>query len=183
MTRPQALVVTVLLLAAVTAGCGSSASPAGSTPATPAASTAGGATGASPQAGRDVCATLTADEVRAATGLEVTGSGTADFDAAHYCEWQLAPGTNAEGVAFKRLVAVSIYNGAASFDLAAQAGTPLAGVGDRAAVVDDVANVLVGDTHFAVVVVLRQPGDDDPALHAQEQRVSTDLARKVAGRV
>jgi hypothetical protein len=173
------------LLATTVAGCGSGG---------PAASTGGGggdgssaaSAGGQATAGADtsdMCTLLTSSEVEAATGLTVTGSGPGDFDAAHYCEWQLEDGTNVEGVAFKRLVAINKYAGATSFDVAAQEASPVPGIGDKAVTIDQTVNVLKGDVHFAVIVNLREPGDEDPSLLSKEEQVSEELAKEAAGRL
>jgi hypothetical protein len=176
---------TFLVLAAMVAGCGASG---------PAASSGGGGgDGSSASSGgsnattgadsSDMCTLLTSSEVQAATGLTVTGSGPGDFDAAHYCEWQLEPGTNVEGVAFKRLVAISKYAGATSYDLAAPGASPVPGIGDKAFTIDNTVNVLKGDVHFAVIVILHQPGDEDQTLLNKEEQVSEELAKEAAGRL
>jgi hypothetical protein len=175
MSRGALLVVFATMLAGCSAG--------GSATSGGADSSGGGAGSAGNGGASDICALLTSSEVEAATGLTVTGSGPGDFDAAHYCEWQLEDGTNVEGVAFKRLVAINKYAGATSFDLAAQESSPVPGIGDKAVTIDQTVNVLKGDVHFAVIVNLREPGDEDQTLLDQEEQVSEELAKKAAGRL
>lgn len=174
------------VIAVVVAGCGGGA--AGTSPGAPAA----GGGGASPAAGAgaggaanadDMCSLLTSDDVQASAGLSVTGSGHGDMDAAHYCEWQLEPGTNSSGVSFKRLVAITKFAGASSYDVMSQGASPVAGVGDKAVVIDHNVMVLKGDTHFGVVVILHEPGDEDTTLLSKEEQVSKDLAKKAADRL
>lgn len=172
-------IVAVSLLVATVAGCGGGASGGGGGGGnTTGAGGGGGAANTS-----DMCTLLTNSEVEAAAGVKVTSSGHGELDAAHYCEWKLEPGKNAEGVNFNRLVAITKYAGSSSYDVAAAAGSPVSGVGDKAAIVDHVVNVLKGDTHFAVAVVLHQPGDEDATLLAKEDQVSQDLAKRAADRL
>lgn len=174
----------IVVVAVALVGCGGNASGAAGGPASQAGNAEGGAgeTGGGGNAS-DMCSLLTDAEVESATGLAVTSSGPGDFDAAHYCEWQLEPGTNVEGVPFDRLVAISKYEGPSSYDLAAGAGSPVPDIGDKAVTVDHVVNVLDGDTHFAVVVILHQPGDEDAALFAKEDEVGAALAKIAADRL
>jgi hypothetical protein len=174
----QAGIVALIALAAVS--CAGNSGPAASGAASQggaAASTAGGGQVS------DMCSLLTADEVAAATGITVTSTGHGDFDASFYCQWQLQPGTNVEGVAFDRLVAITKYAGASSYDMAAPDGSPVPGIGDKAMTIDYTVNVLKGDVHFAVAVILHQPGDEDPTLLNKEEQVSEELAKKAADRL
>lgn len=172
------------MLAAMVAGCGSGGPAASGGSAGGDSSAAAGAEsdGAGANAG-DICSLLTSSEVEAATGITVTGSGPGDFDAAHFCQWQLEDGTNVEGVAFERLVAITKYAGATSFDVVAQDASPVPGIGDKAVTIDNTVNVLKGDTHIAVAVILHQPGDEDQSLFDKEEQVSEELAKEAAGRL
>jgi hypothetical protein len=156
-------------------GTGTSSGPGGAS-ATGPGSAAGGAT-------TEVCQWLTTDEIKAATGVAVTARSHSTLPPNKYCEWSLQDGTNSLGIAFKRLVAITVYAGKTSYDVMAQGASPVPGIGDAAAEVDGQVTVLKGSTHYAVVVVLRQPGDDDPALRAKESSASHDLAAAAAIRV
>lgn len=170
-------IVVLALTAAMISACGSAASSGNDGAVGDGASTAGQADAS------DVCSLLTTDEVQAATGIGVSKSGHGDFDAAHYCQWELEPGTNTEGVSFDRLVAITKYAGASSYDVAAQGASPVEGIGDKAVTIDHSVNALKGGVHFAVAVILHQPGDDDPALLNKEEQVSEELAAKAAERL
>jgi hypothetical protein len=168
--RPLGALGLIAVLAVAFGACGTSGAAPGSTAA------GGGSTA-------DVCQWLTNDEIKAATGVAVTGSSHSTLPANKYCEWALEDGKNVEGVAFKRLVAITVYAGKTSYDVMAAGGSPVPGIGDAAAMVDGQVTVLKGNTHYAMVVVLREPGDDDAALLAKESSANETLARAAAARV
>jgi hypothetical protein len=168
--------LTLIALAAILGACGTSGGAAGSAPPAASAPGAGAATG-------DVCQWLTNDEIQNATGVTVTGTSHSTLSPAKYCEWALEDGKNVEGVAFKRLVAITVYAGKSSYDVMAAGGSPVPGIGDAAAMVDGQVTVLKGTTHYAVVVVLQQPGDDDATVGAKESNASQTLAAAAAGRI
>jgi hypothetical protein len=183
-TRPRRglrTLVSALALSAILGACGNSgpASSAGTAGGSAGPGNAGSARGAT----TDVCQWLTPDEIKAATGVAVTGTGHSTLPANKYCEWSLQDGANSLGVAFKRLVAITVYAGKTSYDVMAQGASPVPGIGDAAAEVDGQVTVLKGTTHYAMVVILHEPGDDDPTLRAKESSASHDLAAAAAIRV
>jgi hypothetical protein len=89
-------------------------------------------------------------------------------------------------VPFDRLVAVNFYAGKSSFETVATTATdaePITGIGDRALWSSGAVHVLKGDDHYALGVVLHQPGDEDPALAAAERAAEENLAKLIAGRL
>jgi hypothetical protein len=69
------------------------------------------------------------------------------------------------------------------FDRAAKERHPLGASATRQISIDNTVNALKGDVHFAVAVILHQPGDDDPALLMKEEQASGELAAKAAERL
>jgi hypothetical protein len=130
-----------------------------------------------------VCSLLTTDEIKAATGLAFIAQGDVALTGGKECNWQLEPGKNSAGVAFKRFVDVSSF-GKPYFDAAAS--TPGAekvpGIADDAVFSSDMLVVLKGDRSFGVVVNLHDAGLGTAETTAAERAAESALGKLVASR-
>jgi hypothetical protein len=181
----RAVIALLLLVGSGCAGAGTAPPSAASQAVSSGAASVTGSGGAS--VARDACALLTNDEIEAATGVAVTGiNDELGLPRSNYCQWDLESGVNELGVPFDRLAAMTFYAGKSSFETVATTATdaePITGIGDRALWSSDSVHVLKGDIHFAVGVVLHQPGDEDSALAAAERDAEETLAKLIAGRL
>jgi hypothetical protein len=182
--------IAIVLVMVAIAGCSQAtpSAPAGSSaaggqPGSSAAASAGQpGSSTSANAGQDACSLLTADEIKSATGLAFTAFGDPALKDGKECNWQLEPGQNEAGIAFKRFVDVSIF-GQGYFDAAAAAsGEPVQGIGDKAVLTGGVLVVLKAGRSFAMDVSLHDVGSGTAETTAKENDAELTLAKLVAGR-
>ena len=182
MLRPRPFVIAVAL--AVALGACSQAAPSGGQSGGTAGGSATSGTGGAGAGGKDACSLLTADEIKVATGLAVTGNGEPALKNGKECKWQLEPGKNVEGVAFERFVDISLFGRAYYQGATAISPGPetVSGVGDQAVYVSDVLVALKGDQSFALTVNLHETGNGTPEISTKEHDAALSLGKLAAPR-
>jgi hypothetical protein len=179
-------VLLITILAAACSGATPSTSSGGAPPGSTGSGSGGssGSSGSSGQSAIDACTLLTPDEIQSATSLTVTGKGEPSLAGGKECKWKLAPGKNAEGVAFDRFVDISMFG--KSYFQGATAVSPgpetVSGIADQAVYVSGVLVALKGDRSFALSVFLHETGNGTSETDTKEHDAAVALGKQAAPR-
>lgn len=156
MNLPVAFLVIAVPFFSILPGCGEKPVP-GPAPVPAAGNTPAGNTPAAAPAAIDACSFVSADDVKAATGKAVTGSGHGAAKAPNVCEFQLEGGDE---------LGIVVYTSAGKKTYESAKGDEVPGLGDGARWRKEIGMlaVLKGDRAFLITMPASSRGTPDGGL-------------------